>query len=52
MAKDACEYVTLKIAQLEENPFFQSIKAYLFSGGFISTLEEYGEVCQHMTTPR
>jgi hypothetical protein len=52
MAKDACEYVTLKIAELEENPFFQGIKAYLFSGGFISTLEEYGEVCQHMTTPR
>jgi hypothetical protein len=39
MAKDACEYVAMKITELEENPFFQGIKAYLFSGGFISTLE-------------
>jgi hypothetical protein len=52
MAKEACEYVALKVAEWEENPFFQGIKAYLFSGGFISTLEEYGEVCQHMVTPR
>jgi hypothetical protein len=49
---EACEYVVLKVAEWEENPFFQGIKAYLFSGGFISTLEEYGEVCQHMVTPR
>jgi hypothetical protein len=52
MAKEACEYVALKVAEWEENPFFQGIKAYLFSGGFISTLEEYGEVCQHMVILR
>jgi hypothetical protein len=33
MAKEACEYVALKVAEWEENPFFQGIKAYLFSGG-------------------
>ena len=27
MAKDDCEYVTLKIPEWEENPFFQDIKA-------------------------
>ena len=51
MTKKACEDVALKVGEWDENPFFQGIKAYLFSGGFISTLEEYGEVCQHMVTP-
>jgi hypothetical protein len=52
MANEACEYVAQKVAELEESPFFQGIKAYLFSGGFITTLEEYASVCEHMVTPR
>lgn len=52
MANEACEYVAQKLAEWEENPFFQGIKAYLFSGGFLTTLEEYGNVCRHMATPR